>query len=80
MSEPQVKAHEGKIVSVIDDKLTTTSSEGKQYCHTLAKDARVICDGKISKSTDLKAGTNVRVTTKKDNKNVAIAVESGEHV
>jgi hypothetical protein len=73
-----VKAHEGKVVSVTDDKLTTTCSDGKQHCHTIAKDAKVTCDGKISKSTDLKAGANVRVTTRKDDKNVAIAVESGK--
>lgn len=36
-------------------------------------------DGKASKTADLKAGTCVRVTTSKDDKNVATAVESGKH-
>ena len=69
--------HDGKVVSVAGDKLTTTCSEGKQHCHTMAKDAKVTCDGKASKTADLKAGTHVRVTTTKDDKSVATAVESG---
>ena len=72
--------HEGKVVSVAGDKLTTTCSEGKQHCHTVGKDATVTCDGKPSKAADLKPGTPVRVTTKADNKEVATAVESGKHV
>jgi hypothetical protein len=62
------------------DKLTTTCSEGKQHCHTVAKDAKVTCDGQASKAGDLKAGTTVRVTTDKDDKTVATAVESGKHI
>lgn len=74
------KTHDGKVVSVVGDKLTTTCNEGKQHCHTMAKDAKVTCDGKASKAADLKAGTHVRVTEKKDDKSVATAVESGKHV
>jgi hypothetical protein len=74
------RAHEGKVVSVDGDKLTTTSSEGKQHCHTVAKDAKVTCDGNASKVADLKAGTYVRVTPHKDDKTVATAVESGKHI
>ena len=72
--------HDGKVVSVAGDKLTTTCSEGKQHCHTMAKDAKVTCDGQASKAADLKAGTAVRVTTKKDDKSVATAVDSGKHI
>ena len=74
------KTHDGKVVSVVDDKLTTTCSEGKQHCHTMAKDAKVTCDGKASQAADLKAGTCVRVTTHKDDKTVATAVESGKNL
>jgi hypothetical protein len=72
--------HDGKVVSVVGDKLTTTCGEGKQHCHTVAKDAKVTCDGKASKAADLKAGTDVRVTRHKDDKTVATAVESGKGV
>jgi len=74
------KAYDGKVVSLTGDKLTTTCSEGKQHCHTMAKDAKVTCDGKASKAADLKPGTQVRVTTQKDDKNVATAVESVKHI
>ena len=80
MTETCAKTHEGKVVSVIGDKLTTTCGEGKQHCHTVAKDAKVTCDGHNSKAADLKAGTCVRVTTTKDDKTVATAVESGKHI
>ena len=74
------KAHDGKVVSVLGDKLTTTCSEGKQHCHTMSKDAKVTCDGKPSKAADLKAGTSVHVTTSKDDKNIATAIDSGRHI
>jgi len=80
MNEDCAKTHDGKVVSMIGDKLTTTCSEGHEHCHTMAKDAKVIRNGKASKATDLKAGTLVRVTTSKDDKSVATAVESGKHI
>ena len=57
MKEDFRETHDGKVVSVAGDKLTTTCSEGKQHCHTMAKDAKVTCDGQASKAADLKAGT-----------------------
>ena len=80
MNELKPNKHEGKVVSVSGDKLTTTCSQGDEHCYTLTKDARVTCDGQASKAADLKAGTNVRVTTRKDDKNMAISVDSGKHV
>ncbi len=74
------KTHEGKVVSVTGDKLTTTCSKGNEHCHTVAKDAKVTCDGKDSKTTDLKVGSCVRVTQKSDDKTVATAVESGKDI
>ncbi len=80
MTNSSAGTHDGKVVSVAGEKLTTTCSQGKEHCHTLAKDAKVTCDGQASKPADLKAGTHVRVTTHKDDKNVATAVESGKHI
>jgi hypothetical protein len=80
MTKTTENTHDGKVVSVAGDKLTTTCCEGKQHCHTVAKDAKVTCDGKDSKAADLKAGTHVRVSTHKDDKTVATAVDSGKHV
>jgi hypothetical protein len=80
MNESTEKKHNGKVVSVSGDKLTTTCSEGKQHCHTVAKDAKVTCDGHTGKIADLKVGTQVQVTPHKDDKNVATAVESGKTI
>jgi hypothetical protein len=80
MGEVPVKKHDGKVVSVVGDKLTTTCSDGKQHCHTVAKDAKVTCDGHTSKIEDLKAGTPVRVTPKRDDMTIATAVESGKKI
>jgi hypothetical protein len=79
MKESPAMTHDGKVVSVTGDKLTTTCNEGKQHCHTVSKDAKVTCDGQAAKAVDLKPGTQVRVTTQKDNKSVATAIESGKH-
>ena len=78
MLEAPTKPHEGKVVSMVGDKLTTSCAEGKQHCHTMAKDAKVTNDGHEGKASDLKAGTHVGVTTHKDDKNVATAVECGK--
>lgn len=72
--------HNGTVVGVAGDKLTTTCDEGKQHTHTVAKDAAITHDGQAGKAKDLKAGTAVRVTTHKDDKTVATAVESGKHI
>ncbi len=80
MKDAPAKKHDGKVVSVAGDKLTTTCSEGKTHSHTIAKDAKVTCDGKDIKAAELKAGTPVHVTRHKDDKNVATAIDSGKHI
>ena len=67
---------EGKVVSMTGNRLVMTSKEGKECSHTLAKDAKVTCDGAVCKAETLKPGTKIRVTTLKDDKNVACCVES----
>lgn len=76
MAETVAKTFDGKVVSMTGDKLTTTCSDGKQNSYTVAKDATVTCDGQPSKAVDLKAGTQVRVTTNTADQNLATAVES----
>ncbi|CAN5615136.1 hypothetical protein BH11PLA2_BH11PLA2_51550 [soil metagenome] len=80
MTTTPTNVHEGKVDSVAGDTLNTTCSEGNKHCHTVAKDAKVTCDGKTSKVADLKAGTCVHVTTHKDDKKTATAVESGKDI
>ncbi len=80
MKETAANCCEGKVVSVTGDKLTSTCGKGQEHHHIVAKDAKVTCDGKASKLSDLKAGTSVRMTTCKDDKNKVTAIESGKHV
>jgi hypothetical protein len=80
MTSNPTTPHEGTVVGIAGDSLTTTCCDGEKHRHTVAKDARVMCDGSASKAADLKPGTPVRVTTHKDDKTVATAVESGKHI
>ena len=70
------KTYDGRIVSVIGDKLVMSSKEGTEYSHTLAADAKLTCDGQVCKAETLKPGHKVRVTTKQDERNVVIGIES----
>lgn len=67
---------EGKVVSITGDKLVMTNKEGKQFTHSLARDARFTCDGTTCEADNLKAGSNIRVTTKDGNRNVATCIEA----
>jgi hypothetical protein len=73
----KANTHEGKIVKVDGNKITMTDKEGKnEHTHTLAPDAKVMCDSKECKVDDLKAGLRVRVTTKPGDKDTAVKVEA----
>ena len=49
---------------------------GTESSHTLATDAKLTRDGTHCNAADLKAGSKIRVTTKKDDRNVATVVEA----
>jgi hypothetical protein len=66
---------QGKVVSITSNKLVMTNKEGKEYSHTFAKDAKFACGGKACKASDVKAGSEIRVTTKMDDRNVATEIE-----
>ena len=67
---------EGMVVSMAGDTLVMKSKAGTEYTHTLATDAKLTCDGNDCQAADLKAGRKIRVTTKRDDRNVAIGIES----
>ena len=72
---PASNTFEGKIVSMTGNKLVMRNKDGTAYSHTLAKDAKLTRDGKACKTDDLKAGAEIRLTTKKDDRNVATGIE-----
>jgi hypothetical protein len=65
-----------KIVSIAGDRLAVTSKAGKNYSYRLANDARITWEGKTGKPTDLKAGSEIRVSTQPDDHSLVIEVES----
>jgi hypothetical protein len=50
--------------------------KAKEHTHTLAPDAKVMCDGKTCTLSDLKPGQRVRITTPRDNLDMALRVEA----
>lgn len=71
--------HEGIVVSVTGNKLVMRGKEGaeaKEHTHTLAPNARVMCDGKECKLEDLKPGQRIRVTTARGDRGMATRVEA----
>jgi len=69
--------HEGKILRIEGNKIVMADKDGKnEHTHTLAADAKVMCDGKECKLTDLKKDQQVRVTTKEGDQTQAVRVEA----
>jgi hypothetical protein len=54
-----------------------TLTQGKEeYTCTLAADVKVTCDGKVCKSSDLKPGTKIRVTSQSADPSAATRIEA----
>ena len=75
-SEDATSTSEGKVLSVIDNKLMMRNLEGKEHSHILAKDVLLTCDGAICTADSLRTGNRIRVTTMQNNRNIAICIES----
>jgi hypothetical protein len=73
----KANTHEGTVVSVKDNKIVMKGkADDTEHSHTLAPDATVWCDGKECKLDDLKPGQKVRVTTKKNDRDIATKIEA----
>jgi len=67
----------GTVSTTAEGKLTITDKDGKDHALMVAKDAKIQCDGKDCKLDDLKKGTTVTATVKKDGDNmVATAIDA----
>jgi hypothetical protein len=74
-ADPNV--HEGMLVKVDGNQLTMTDRQGKtEHTHTVAANAKILCDAKECKLSDLKPGTKLRVTTKDGDATTALKVEA----
>jgi len=74
--EADVKSHDGKVVSINEDKLVMTDKNDKEHSHALTADVKLTCDGKVCKCEDIKSGMKIRVTTKKDDKKTVTRIEA----
>ena len=74
--ETFANTHDGKVVSITSSKLMMTNNDGKEHSHSVSADTKVTCDGKDCKTSDLKAGMKIRVTTKKSDEGIAVAIEA----
>ena len=75
-NETFANTHDGKVVSITSSKLMMTNKDGKEHSHSVSTETKVTCDGKVCKTSDLKAGMKIRVTTKKSDEGVAIGIEA----
>ena len=67
--------HEGKVVSMTNNKLVMTDKDGKEHTHTLADTVKVRIDNRDAKADDLKPGMRIRVTTPKDKLDKVLRIE-----
>jgi anti-sigma-K factor RskA len=71
---------DSKVVGTVsvagDGKITVTDKDGKDHAMTVAKDAKISCDGKECKLEDLKKGTAVTIGLNPDHKDVASSIEA----
>jgi hypothetical protein len=72
--ETAAATYEGRIVNLIGDRLVT-NCDGEEHWHTVEPDVKVMRGGSAFKIEDLKPGTRVQITTRKDDHSVAVEVE-----
>src|SRR5262249_11403891 len=71
--------HSGKFVKAERDgkSFMMTDKAGKnEHKMTLAENAKILCDGKACKLSDLKEGLPIRVTTREGDRTLALRVEA----
>ncbi len=78
MAQTSNSTHQGKVISVSGNRVTSTCDNGQQHVHTVGKDTRVTCDGQNSKVADLKSGDSIRVTM--SDKNIVVSIDSGKRI
>jgi hypothetical protein len=66
-------SHTGTFVSASNGKLVMTGHNGKEHTHAMAKDAKIMIDGKAGALTGLKKGANISVTMDKTGNVTAVS-------
>jgi len=68
--------HDGRLVSITENKVVMTGKNGKEHSHPLASYAKLSCDGQPCKWDEIKPGTKIRVTTKSENTQWVVRIEA----
>jgi hypothetical protein len=71
-----VDTHDGEVVSITGTKLVMTIKGGKEHSHALTKEVKVTCDGKVCKSSDLKPGMKIRVSSESEAPHTVTQIEA----
>jgi len=75
-SSTSARTHTGKLVDATKDQIVMTGLQGEtRHTHRLADNVEVLIHGKKADAKDLKAGDQVRVTTKEGDKHMATKIE-----
>jgi len=70
------RTHTGKLIEATKDEIVMTGLQGEtRHTHRLAENAEILIHGKKADAKDLKAGDQVRVTTKEGDKHMATKIE-----
>ena len=68
--------HDGKLVSITENKLVMTGKNGKEHSHILSAYVKLSCDGQPCKWNEMKPGTKIRVTTKSEETQSVVQIEA----
>jgi hypothetical protein len=68
---------DGNVVEVSGNRLTYTGEQGDEHQTTIAKDAKITCNGKKGSLADLEEGSAIRMTMCQDDKNKVVAIDCG---
>jgi hypothetical protein len=71
-----VQTVEGVITSLDGTTFSMKNRNGHLVSHKFAEDATYVCDGKVSKVSDLAIGVRVRITVAKGDRTLAVGIES----
>jgi len=66
----------GTVSTTADGQITVTDKDGKDHALSVAKDAKITCDGSACALKDLKKGTAVTVTLAANDKTMAQQIDA----
>jgi uncharacterized protein (TIGR03000 family) len=68
--------HDGKVVSIVEDKLVMTGKDDQEHSHALTADVKMTCDATVCKFENIKAGMRIRVSTNDNDTHSVTRIEA----